>query len=217
VKRQTISELGKVPELGPVTAQAVELVEDVLRENPIIKEEISYYSSKTDPSIRDLLALAFFRIQLAILEPGTREGDSPSGKSLWKYWLDRPSELRRLDALRDRILRYLLPGETLKGFESRARARMIEVIAHDDVTLLALLPMVEKPHASSGRPVARPQVAARALQMKIDSGRTWQEITNEVCDCGQSVHDGFCGANLRQSVRALKRLLKKCGIKVPIA
>lgn len=68
---------------------------------------------------------------------------------------------------------------------------------------------------SSGRPSSRRHDALRALQLKIDTGRSWRAITEEICRCASSKHDRYCTEALRQSVIALKHFMCALGIDLP--
>ena len=78
----------------------------------------------------------------------------------------------------------------------------------------------------SGRPVKSRHTAIKALFCKMYFGKSWQEVTQRFCQCGQS-HDNkspdntlrfqACQGRLESEVRHLKKALKKCGVAFPPA
>jgi hypothetical protein len=75
-----------------------------------------------------------------------------------------------------------------------------------------------------GRPIKSRHVAIKALFRKAYLGRSWEEITQRLCECGQT-HDNEspenklrfmrCQENIQSEVRNLKRMLRKCDIAFP--
>ena len=75
-----------------------------------------------------------------------------------------------------------------------------------------------------GRPIKSRHVAIKALFRKAYLGRSWEEVTQHLCECGQT-HDNKspenklrfmqCQENIQSEVRSLKRVLRKCEIAFP--
>jgi hypothetical protein len=77
-----------------------------------------------------------------------------------------------------------------------------------------------------GRPIKSRHLAIKALFRKAYLGRSWSEVTQRLCECGQA-HDNKspenrlqflrCQENIQSEVRHLKRVLRKCEITFPPA
>jgi len=205
-----------VPDLGPATTAIVQQFERALAGKKEVRDTIRTYSLKPSPTIKDLLELAWLRNWLALLEPPLPDGVPVTAASVWAYWVEHAQEFAQIKSLDAGIQSYLYSREQLHARSMSARLEMLNRINTDAITYLALYPLVDAMFENkSGRPATRGTIAVRALQLKIDSRKTWKQITREVCDCGQSVHNDYCQANLRQSVRALEKLLRKCRLQAP--
>jgi hypothetical protein len=77
--------------------------------------------------------------------------------------------------------------------------------------------IIKQSKRRAGRPVAKRQLAVRALDLKHTTKQhlSWAQLANRVCPCKKSKHDAGCRETLRQSVMALQRVLRKYNITVP--
>jgi hypothetical protein len=67
-----------------------------------------------------------------------------------------------------------------------------------------------------GRPATMRSRSIQALEMKLnDPTKSWMFLAMRLCPCNQPEHNTQCRENLRQGVIALKRLLRKYGVKIP--
>lgn len=67
-----------------------------------------------------------------------------------------------------------------------------------------------------GRPATTRFVAVDALELwLLNPGKSWTQVTREVCNCGQVEHGPVCHERLRQQINDLRACLKKYGIKEP--
>ncbi len=214
MKKALTSGCSELPDLGSATRRVTELFDRALQGKQDLQNKIRHYATKPDPSVRDLLTLCYYRNELSFVNPPLPSGDLPAGIQLWRYWIYHPEELRRHQSLREDILSYLIAPEDFKAREDRTKAKMLELLVRDSVTLLAFYPIVKELGNSRGRPVSRRPMAVKALQMKLSTNRKWREITSIICDCGKDIHTD-CVQAVRQSVIGLKRLLRKCGTEVP--
>lgn len=208
----------KAPNLGAVTPAVVELFERALTERKDLRKWIEHLSSISKPTIRDRLCFALYRHQLSFREPHLPAGVSLTGVSLWQYWASHPEEYRKYESLEHQILSYLKPQNEL-DLESQRRARkMLDLIQGDQLTFVALYPVVEQLYKKKpGRPVTRRHAAVRALQMTIEKNWTLNKATHQFCDCGKSKHDVSCKQQMRQSIIGLRKLLRKSGVGLPQA
>jgi hypothetical protein len=190
----------------------LDLFDRALLQRGELKLWIDELSSKGNRTIREQLLLGFYLHQMSLVEPPLSIGVSLNAETLRNYWESNPAKYRLFWLRNRKILAYLKTREATEADDERCQLQMLNLINTDQLTYLALFPVVQDMFKKeAGRQPARPQVAVRALQMKIDTGRTWREITREVCDCGKLDHDdknGSCKANVRQSVRALEGLLR---------
>jgi hypothetical protein len=155
---------------------------------------IGKISAKAAPTIADRLRLAYYQNVLRLFEslpPGTLVN---AGFMMGRHCSDHQQEVREINEILD-----YLP-------DSRGRA------PHGRSLYLGPVSTARSP--TKGRPVTRRSAALRALQLQIDTGRTWTSITQEVCDCKKE-HDQSCRENIRQGVNGLKRLLRRLGIQFP--
>jgi hypothetical protein len=151
-------------------------------------------SASSPLTIADQLLLAYYQKALSFIEPLSPEKRFHAGWPINCSSPDRQKEVRQIL----QILDYLAPksAEMKKG-------------------LLRALPISCRiSYKKKGAPVTRREAALRALQLQIDTGRTWTSIAQEVCDCKKK-HSPRCTENIRQSVNGLKRFLRKLGIELP--
>jgi hypothetical protein len=214
-RRATPREGKKPPDVGPVTPRIIQQFERALAGKKDVREKIRIYSLKPSPTVQDLLKLAWLRNWLAFLEPRLPDGDVPTAATVWAYWVEHEEDYARYESLDVEIRSYLYSAEQLSVQSMSAKREMLDRINTDTITYLALYPVVDAMfRKKSGRPATRGNIAVCALQLKIDNHWTWKQITETVCDCEKIVHDKYCQANLRQSIRALEKLLRKCGLRV---
>jgi hypothetical protein len=165
-----------------------------------IREElgrrIQRMSAKSAQTIADQLELAYYQNVLSFYEPLSPKTRVHSGFAMWRQCSDHQREVWKIN----QILDYLIGG----GTERRTTlARSVSLA----------LPVSAR-SIKKGRPVTRRPVAVRALQMKIDTGKNWLAIAQEVCDCKKKKHDKSCREAIRQSVISLRRSLKNLGIEL---
>ena len=139
-----------------------------------------------------------------------------NAETVRQYWTGAAYRYEEYESFRSEIETYLKPAGEIESERLQQKVKMLDLMSSEATTFQLMYPVVEdvfkKP---AGRHVSRPAIAVRALQLKIDTGRSWMEISAEVCDCGKGIHDDNCRENLRQSIRTLRDLLQKCGVEVP--
>jgi hypothetical protein len=158
---------------------------------------IEQMSAKSDPTIADQLLLAYYHNVLRLFESLSPETSVMTGYRMWVHCSGRRKELLKINQIHD----YLIP-------EGGGRAPQIGDMYLGPIS-------AARRSTKKGRPVTQRTAALRALQLQIDTGKTWLAITQEVCGCGKEEHDHICMENVRQSVNGLKRFLRECGIQLP--
>lgn len=204
----------ELPELNKRTLALFERA--LLEDKEQLRKWIAELSSKTSLSVRNRLCLAMYRHQLSFLEPPLPPGVPLNAETVRQYWGGAADRYKEYESRRCEIESYLKSAAELERETLQQKVKMLDLISSEPTTFQLMYPVVEdvfkKP---AGRHLSRPAIAVRALQLKIDTGRSWMEISAEVCDCGKDVHDDNCRENLRQSIRTLRDLLQKCGVEVP--
>jgi hypothetical protein len=132
-------------------------------------------SSQSESSIAGRLELAYYQKLLAFHEGLPFNTDLDSSRMIL-HCLDHKKQIQELRC----ILDYFAPN---------VRA-----------SLERALPNSIRLRPRKGRPASRRQTALQALQMKVDTGRSWPSILKEVCDCPKKDHDESCFESLRQSL-----------------
>lgn len=66
-----------------------------------------------------------------------------------------------------------------------------------------------------GRPPRKRVIAVKACDLKLRTGKSWAQITRQVCNCGQPQHGHDCQERLRQQINDLRACMKKYGIRIP--
>jgi hypothetical protein len=216
MKRKTRSAPRTTIEPPALTKRTLALFEKALEDRENLRRWIGELSSRPNLTVRDRLCLALYRQHLSFREPRLPPGAPLNAMTVRQYWVSAPEKYEEYESRTREIESYLKPAAELERETLQQKVKMLDLISSDATTFQLMYPVVEdvfkKP---AGRHVSRPAIAVRALQLKIDTGRSWMEIAAEVCDCGKNVHDDHCRENLRQSVRALRDLLQKCGVEVP--
>jgi hypothetical protein len=214
-RRTTPRKNQKAPDVGPATPKIVQQFERALAGKNDVRDKIRSCSLNPSPTIKDFLKLAWLRNWLTFLEPPLRDGEPPTGASVWAYWVEHREEYAHYNSLDVKICGYLYSSEEIRARSMSTQLEILDLINTDTLTCQALYPVVDEMYRTkSGRPATRGNIALQALQFKIDNHWIWRQITNAVCDCGKSLHDDYCQANLRQSIRGLEKLLRKCGLRV---
>jgi hypothetical protein len=204
------------PDFGAATTKITEEWERSFSQREDIRRKIAQHASKPHPTVREALVLAWFRKLLDMLEPVLPVETSMSATNVWQYWIDHPKEFGNIATVHDEITTYLGTAEQIDRMDEQAKARKLEMIKGDQVTFMALYPVVDLLYAKKrGRPPTRRLAAVRGLQMQNDNKLTLKEVMPKVCDCGKAAHDEYCEEKLRQSIRALRKLLGECGIELP--
>jgi hypothetical protein len=155
---------------------------------------IQEISSKSASDVAGRLQLAYYQAVLTLFESLPSETRLHSGWGMSAHLSRHPKEVRETIELLD-----YLTLEDRRGRRSVPR----------------VLPASVRRHLKKGRPATRRPAAVRALQMKIDTNRTWAEIASELCHCTKRSHDGSCKESIRQSVMTLRRRLPRWGITLP--
>jgi hypothetical protein len=168
-----------------------------------IREElgrrIQRISAKSALTIADRLLLAYYRNVLKLYESLSPETLVQAGATMGRHCSDHKEEVREINA----ILKYLLPEEEITAAPRAG-------------SILFALPVSARHPTKKGRPVTRRPAALRALQLQIDTGRTWISITREVCGCPKEKHGKSCSEAIRQSAIGLKRFLRRLGIELEL-
>jgi hypothetical protein len=211
----------KPPDFGPGAAQILGMWERLLSRKEGVRKAIARYAAKQCPRIQELLILASFRKLLEMLEPPLPAGIPMNATNIQKFWIDHPNELNNITDVHADIVSYLRTAEEIEMIQNQSKIRMLETIKNDQLTILALYPVMEDLYAKKpGRPITRRLVAVRGLQMQIDNKQidnkwTLKRTAREVCDCGKATHDGYCERQLHQTIIKLRKLLGECGIECP--
>jgi hypothetical protein len=217
VKQDRLPGNEKLPDFGSMTPKVLEVFERGFAEKDHARETIERYASKPNPTVREMLLLAWFRNWLSFLGPKLPDGDSPTtAAGVWQYWVDHQDELLALTAVREEIISYLETRDQIEADKKQGHGQMVELIRDDQLTFMAWYPFVEELYAKKkrGAPAVRRLTAVQALQMQVD-GNSLSKITRELCDCGMGnevKHDERCEQQMRQSLISLRKLLQKCRI-----
>jgi hypothetical protein len=164
------------------------------------RRRIEEMSSKSTLSIADRLRLAYYQDVLRLYASLSPETSVQSGATMLRHCSDHQEEAREIN----KILDYLVEEEEIKAGA-----------VPQPGSIARALPPSLRVSPKKGRPVTRCSAALRALQLQIDTGRTWTSITQEVCVCKSEKHGRSCTENVRQSVNDLKRVLLQLGIQLP--
>jgi hypothetical protein len=159
-------------------------------------KRIEKISSESAPTIADRLRRAYYQSVLRLFESLPPETLVNAGFTMSMHCSDHQKEVSQINA----ILDYLVPEGGAGSPHGRA---------------IYLGPLSRKSSTKKGRPVKRRSAALRALQLQIDTGRTWLSITQDVCGCEKQRHDQACTEAIRQSVNGLKRFLRQHRIELP--
>lgn len=76
-------------------------------------------------------------------------------------------------------------------------------------TRAASIVMGVKKRAAGHRQPSKRTLATRALERKQLTGRSWQGLANDLCNCGARRHGKACSDRLRSQVRELEAVIKK--------
>lgn len=140
-----------------------------------------------------------------------------TGANVWQYWDHHPNEYSAHHKLKNEILSYIESPDDQRNRALREKVAMTNLIQQDRLTFVAYYPVVEKMSGKlatkpgRGRPATRRMTAVSALQMQID-GNPLKKVTHNLCDCGKAKHDEYCEQQMRQSILAVKRTLRKCEV-----
>lgn len=204
----------KLPDVGAATPKIVEFWERALSGKESDRNDIAQYAAKQPLTVREKLIFAWLRNKLSLLEPPLPVRTPANALNVWNYWIDHPDEMRTIVSLQDEITSYLGPPEQIASIATQSHVHMLDLIRDDDLTFMALAPVVgEMNKKKRGRPATRRFAAVGALQMQMDNKWNLKKVTPEVCDCGKARlrHDQYCEQQLRQSIVSLRKLLRKIG------
>lgn len=194
--------------------EAVRFFDGLCAAAPACSQVVESLKPGSSRSIVEALRLAYLRKLLDFIEIPTKEGIAPSGADIWNYWVNRRTEFQQLCATGTEIASYVLPSESKMDIANRAKKKVASLLPVEQV--FDSVPVLDRFFAMPGAPVKMRPVAVKALQLKIDKGWSLARITREVCPCRKATHRPNCQQDVRQSIIGLKKLLKRCGIEVPL-